>query len=133
VTLWLGGPNGPTIAGNSVGPLWFTVKVLVVLYMYVWVRATLPRLRYDQLMEFGWKRMIPAALVMLMVVAGFQVTSTTTASGAGRWFAQREWGLVAVGVAIVLIVLLMRAIDVGKQASEVEGAQDSRLGIREGD
>jgi NADH-quinone oxidoreductase subunit H len=131
VTLWLGGPNGPTIAGYSVGPLWFTVKVLVVLYIYVWVRATLPRLRYDQLMEFGWKRMIPASLVMLMVVAGFQTTSTTTATGAGRWFAEREWGLVAVGVAIVLIVLLMRAIDVGKQASEVEGARDTRLGVRE--
>ncbi len=132
VTLWLGGPNGPTIVGNSVGPLWFTVKVLVVLYIFVWIRATLPRFRYDQLMELGWKRLIPAALVMLMVVAGFQVTNEVSGTGATHWFAQREWGLVAVGAALVLIVLLMRAIDVGRRASEVEGAQETRLASGEG-
>ncbi|HET6963420.1 MAG TPA: complex I subunit 1 family protein [Acidimicrobiales bacterium] len=132
VTLWLGGPNGPTIVGHSVGPLWFTIKVLVVLYIFVWIRATLPRFRYDQLMELGWKRLIPAALVMLMVVAGFQVTNEVTGSGAAHWFAQREWGLVAVGAALVLIVLLMRAIDVGRRATEVEGAQETRLASGEG-
>jgi len=84
-------------------------------------------------MELGWKRLIPAALVMLMVVAGFQVTTNPSGSGFGRWLAEREWGLVAVGAAVVLIVLLLRAIDVGRQASEVEGAQETRLAASEGD
>ena len=127
VTLWLGGPNGPTIFGNSVGPLWFTAKVLVILYMFVWIRATLPRFRYDQLMEAGWKRLIPAALLMLLVVAGFQATRNVTGSGVGHWFAQRVWGIAAIGGALVLIVLLMRAIDVGRQATEIEGAQETRI------
>ncbi len=129
VTLWFGGPNGPTIDGHSVGPLWFTVKVLVVLYIFVWIRATLPRFRYDQLMDLGWKRLIPASLIMLMVVAGFQATSTSGGNGAGHWLAQREWGLAAVGGAFVLGALLWRAIDVGRQASEVEEARESRLSL----
>lgn len=126
-TLWLGGPDGPSIAGNSIGPFWFALKVLILLYIFVWIRATLPRLRYDQLMDLGWKRMIPASLAMLMIVAGFQVSNNVSGSGFGHWLDQRVWGLAAIGGAIILIALLVRAIDVGKQATEVEAAQDSRM------
>ena len=69
-TLFLGGPDGPRVAGHSIGPAWFTLKVLVLLYVFVWVRATLPRLRYDQLMNLGWKLLIPGALALLLIVAG---------------------------------------------------------------
>lgn len=133
VTLWLGGPNGPTIDGHSVGPLWFTAKVLVILYVFVWIRATLPRFRYDQLMDIGWKRLIPAALVMLMVVAGFQAPKDVAGSGVGHWLAQREWGLVAIGGSVILIALIARAIDIGRQATEIEGTQESRIGAGEGE
>ncbi len=105
-TLWLGGPDGPRIAGNSIGPVWFTLKVLILLYIFVWIRATLPRFRYDQLMELGWKKLIPAALGMLMIVAGFQV---------GRWY-----GIGAFGGALVGWALLWRAIDIGRRASSME-------------
>ena len=74
VTLWFGGPDGPRIAGNSIGPVWFMIKVLIILFVYVWIRATLPRLRYDQLMDLGWKVLIPASLAMLMIVAGRQIS-----------------------------------------------------------
>jgi len=72
-TLFLGGPDGPRIAGHSIGPFWFTVKVLVLLYVYIWIRATLPRLRYDQLMDLGWKWLIPGSLALLLIVIGARV------------------------------------------------------------
>jgi len=125
-TLWFGGPDGPRIAGHSIGPVWFMVKVLIILYIYVWVRATLPRLRYDQLMDLGWKRLIPGSLAMLMIVAGFQVAPTSTSKSAiVRGFIDREWGLLAIAVSLLLIVLLMRAIDVGHDASDLDAAYDA--------
>ena len=44
------------------GPFWFLLKVLVVLFVYVWVRWTLPRFRYDQLMDIGWKFLLPVGI-----------------------------------------------------------------------
>jgi NADH-quinone oxidoreductase subunit H len=127
-TLWFGGPDGPRIAGHSIGPVWFAIKVLIILYIYVWVRATLPRLRYDQLMDLGWKRMIPLALAMLMIVAGFQITpASTSKSAVARFFVEREWGLLAILASIVLYVLFTLAIEVGRGATDVDAAYDARL------
>jgi NADH-quinone oxidoreductase subunit H len=115
-TLWLGGPDGPAIAGHHIGPFWFAVKMLILLYIFVWVRATLPRMRYDQLMELCWKRMIPLALAMLMIDAGFQVS--------------RKWTAVTVVGAILGLVLLWRAIGVGRAASQVEAHQGQAKSVR---
>jgi NADH-quinone oxidoreductase subunit H len=51
------------------GPFWFLAKVLLILFFYVWTRATLPRFRYDQLMSFGWKLLLPVSLLNLVVTA----------------------------------------------------------------
>ena len=71
VTLFFGGWNGPAFDFLPwIWPvLWFTAKTILFLYLFVWLRATLPRLRYDRLMWLGWKRLIPAGLLWIMVTA----------------------------------------------------------------
>jgi NADH-quinone oxidoreductase subunit H len=68
VTLYLGGWLGPFLP-DWLSWIWFLVKVFCLLFFYVWMRWTLPRYRYDQLMEFGWKYLLPVALVNLMATA----------------------------------------------------------------
>ncbi|TME27731.1 MAG: NADH-quinone oxidoreductase subunit NuoH [Chloroflexi bacterium] len=69
-TLWLGGWQGPGVdALPLLGVVWFTLKVYALILVFMWIRATLPRLRIDQLMSFCWKGLIPAALVNILVVA----------------------------------------------------------------
>ena len=110
VTLFLGGPSGPGPDSGFLGAVmpvfWFMVKVFALLFVFIWLRATLPRFRYDQLMDLGWKRLIPFSLIWLLILAAFQVD---------RW----------VGVAVtvgggVMVVLLWRAMQVGAEASEYE-------------
>jgi NADH-quinone oxidoreductase subunit H len=75
VTLFLGGPAGPTFFGPDLmwGPIWFFGKVFCFLFVFVWFRATLPRFRYDQLMDLGWKVLIPIALGWLLLLAAIRI------------------------------------------------------------
>jgi NADH-quinone oxidoreductase subunit H len=73
-TLFLGGWNGPTWEGtlpafvSAILPtVWFLLKTYAIVFMFFWLRSTLPRLRYDQLMTLGWKRLIPAALTWIVL------------------------------------------------------------------
>jgi len=68
--LFLGGWHGPFLP-ESLGWIWFLIKTGAILFFYIWMRWTLPRLRYDQLMQFGWKVMLPlAALNLILTAAG---------------------------------------------------------------
>ena len=109
VTLFLGGPDGPRILGNSVGPFWFVLKLFAFLFTYVWFRATLPRFRYDQLMDLGWKRLIPAGLGMLLFVAAVK-------TGSRGWVIGVIVGLFVAGLA------LARSLTVGARAAEIEAS-----------
>ncbi len=66
--LFLGGWHGPFLP-EWLGWIWFLIKVFALLFFYIWMRWTLPRYRYDQLMEFGWKWLLPAAVINLLVTA----------------------------------------------------------------
>jgi NADH-quinone oxidoreductase subunit H len=57
------------------GPLWFIGKICVILFIFIWARATLPRYRYDQLMRLGWKVFLPASLLWVVVTSGFLVAT----------------------------------------------------------
>ncbi len=109
VTLFFGGPDGPTahvfILSWLIPVLWFLGKTFVFLFFYVWLRAALPRLRYDQLMNLGWKVLIPASLAWALVVAAAIV---------GRWW--------FIGVIAALLLgggLLARSLRVGSTRGEV--------------
>ena len=109
VTLFLGGPDGPNLGGPAfVWPiLWFLIKTGAFLFFYVWVRAALPRLRYDQLMDLGWKVLIPASLAWLLLVGAMQVN--------------KVYGFVLFGTFFVAGALLYRAIQIGRTSgSDVE-------------
>ena len=103
VTLFFGGPDGPVphIPHTQwLWPiLWFLGKTIAFLFVFVWLRAALPRLRYDQLMDLGWKRLIPLSLGWLLIVAGFMIDG---------W-----WGVGMVAAVIAGSVLLTRAFAIG--------------------
>jgi len=64
---FFGGWHGP--GPEALGPLWMLLKLLLFVFLFIWVRATLPRLRYDQLMSFGWKVLLPLATLNVLVTA----------------------------------------------------------------
>jgi NADH-quinone oxidoreductase subunit H len=70
VTLFLGGWHAPGFDGPSwTAPLWFIGKLVLLLFVFIWMRTTLPRLRYDQLMRFGWKVLLPVATINAVITA----------------------------------------------------------------
>lgn len=112
VTLFLGGPTGPIVGPEILHPVlptvWFVLKVLVFLFAAVWARATLPRLRYDQLMDLGWKALIPIALGWLLLLAAIQI---------GR---DQDWNmaiviLVSIAVMFVGAALITTAMSAGRR------------------
>lgn len=109
VTLFLGGPDGPNLGGPAwIWPiLWFLIKTGAFLFFYVWVRAALPRLRYDQLMDLGWKILIPISLAWLLLVGAMQVS--------------KVYGFVLFVVFLIGGSVLYRAVSIGRDNdSDVE-------------
>jgi NADH-quinone oxidoreductase subunit H len=124
-TLFLGGWRAPwplslwDNANEGYWPvLWFLAKVMIFIFVFIWLRGTLPRLRYDQFMKFGWKRLIPVALVWIVAVATIRAISLEGGI-------DRSYLLAAIGVVAVLFLVLFF---VGGGVEEDEDAERERAG-----
>ncbi|MFC6660747.1 NADH-quinone oxidoreductase subunit NuoH [Deinococcus multiflagellatus] len=108
-TLFFGGWKGPQflnglIPGISDWPLiWLILKIAFFLFLFIWVRATLPRLRYDQLMRFGWKLVLPLALANTIMTAAVLAFSGPF----GLWKPGNPWVMGLLSLAALLALLLM--------------------------
>jgi NADH-quinone oxidoreductase subunit H len=122
-TLFLGGWHAPWPinlvwdgANRGYWPvLWFIGKVLFFIFVFIWLRATLPRLRYDQFMHFGWKRLMPLSLLWIVLVATVRAIELNGG-------VDRRWLFVAVGVLVVAILVLTFVQE--KKQSDTEQRQD---------
>ncbi|MFZ4514784.1 MAG: complex I subunit 1/NuoH family protein [Acidimicrobiia bacterium] len=127
VTLFLGGPSGPAIPGlaaQGVVNAWimpvvyFTAKLLVLLFCTVWLRAALPRLRYDRLMNFGWKYLIEIAFLWVMVSAVIRFSQEANwdfVGGSTAFTSIVVAAMAAAGAGLVYLILwvCMPSADVG--------------------
>ena len=128
-TLFLGGPtmpfnlaklvrlnHVPVISGllGQSSPLWLLLKVMALCFTYIWLRGTLPRFRYDQLMDLGWKRLIPASLLWLLILAARQA--------GGTWIERSRNTVLGVLGSAVVVGLLFAAMKVGRRTSEEDMA-----------
>jgi NADH-quinone oxidoreductase subunit H len=121
VTLFLGGPRPPVdalqvpfVPGWLSGVIWLAVKVIGFIFVYIWIRATLPRLRYDQLMDLGWKVLIPIAFGWFLVLTALQLAQD---EGWNRFLV----GAVVAVVALLAYGLLSAALRVSARNRALEG------------
>ena len=132
-TLFLGGYHAPwgvhaIWSGCNSGwwpVIWFVAKVVIGIFVFVWLRGTLPRLRYDQFMAFGWKVLIPINLVWILAVTSIHVLRDR------GW---DTWKATALPLAIVLIVVVIPVLMVLEGSSarrQAENLEDDELAARE--
>jgi NADH-quinone oxidoreductase subunit H len=131
-TLFFGGWDIPFTMWDNVAPHTFIktlvtfgvfwVKILFFVFVFIWVRWTLPRFRYDQLMALGWKFMLPVALAYIVVVAG----ATLILESAGIHPASWQFALIMLAINVVLVAVMFGIVDRGRLVSPAYSRLDKR-------
>jgi NADH-quinone oxidoreductase subunit H len=96
--------------------IWFLAKTTAFAFSYIWFRAALPRFRYDQLMDLGWKRLIPLSLGWMLIVAGFVVS--------------KSWGIIMIATVLISYTMLERSFALGQSRGKDGEAILPRVGQR---
>jgi NADH-quinone oxidoreductase subunit H len=130
-TLFFGGWDVPFTAHDNIGPYnkWlsllsigiFLAKILFFLFLFMWVRWTLPRFRYDQLMSLGWKFMLPLALVYIVLIAAVMLGLSASGIPEGAWHTA-----IYGSVNIVVVIVLFAILDRGRIISPAYGRMHPR-------
>jgi len=114
--------NAHSLVASLLTTLFFFVKILTFVFVFMWVRWTLPRFRYDQLMALGWKFMLPLALTYIVAMAGTIVGLSYAGYSRGSWL----FGGVLLALNIVFVVVLFLVIDRGRIVSPAYSRLDRR-------
>ena len=130
VTLFFGGWDIPFTTWDNFGPYtvgkfaatfaMFVAKVIFFVFFYIWIRWTLPRFRYDQLMSLGWKVMLPTALAYVVIVASAILGLDMAGVARGSW----AFRLSMLGINVVLFVILFMILDRGRLVSPAASRLD---------
>ena len=130
-TLFFGGWDVPFTARDNIGPYsgWLSLlsigiflgKILFFLFLFMWVRWTLPRFRYDQLMSLGWKILLPLALVYIVLIAAVMLGLSAAGIGEG-WM----YTAILASVNIALIIILFAILDRGRVISPAYGRMNPK-------
>ena len=130
-TLFFGGWDVPFTARDNIGPYsgWLSLlsigiflgKILFFLFLFMWVRWTLPRFRYDQLMSLGWKILLPLALVYIVLIAAVMLSLSAAGIGEG-WM----YTAILASVNIALIIILFAILDRGRVISPAYGRMNPK-------
>jgi NADH-quinone oxidoreductase subunit H len=131
-TLFFGGWDIPFTLWDNVAPhifaktlvtfLFFWLKIMLFVFVFIWIRWTLPRFRYDQLMSLGWKFMLPTALAYILVVA----VATLAMSMAGITYSSWQFAVIMLAVNVVLVALLFGILDRGRLISPAYSRLDKQ-------
>jgi len=129
-TLFLGGYHAPWplnlipgIDSGWLGPIWFLAKVLMFMFLFVWLRGTLPRLRYDQLMDLGWKWLIPISLAWIVAIGTVNVLR-------GSVNILVLLGVIAL-MAVIAVAILSRVLKDGDDSSIHPNSDDDKSRVPE--
>ena len=114
----MGGPADPALIGPGWiwGFIWFFAKLMIFLFSYVWVRASLPRLRYDQLMDLGWKLLIPVALGWFLTL-GMRDVGRSEGWSFGQFILAYAVAIVIAAVAATLLLAALRSARMERMAA----------------
>jgi NADH-quinone oxidoreductase subunit H len=131
-TLFFGGWDIPFTAWDNVAPhtglktllttLFFFGKILFFVFFYMWIRWTLPRFRYDQLMSLGWKILLPTALAYIVILASAIIGLQLAGFGPSSW----QFNGALFGLNIVLVLVLLFGLDRGRLVSPASSRLDKR-------